>query len=87
MSLIAHLCVNCGHPDFWRSGAGSAVPGRCSCGCACTPGPPELRPSFDQAGNRVERIIPPGEKIGGHFSTPLCGCQGCKDLYEQQTAA
>ena len=85
MSLITHPCTTCGHPDFWRSGFGSRSPGKCSCGCNCTPGAPEVRPTFDRASNQVEQIIPPGEKDRGRFMVPLCGCQACKALYEQLT--
>lgn len=84
MSLIAHLCTRCGHPDFWRSGAAG---GSCSCGCTCTPGEPELRPTFDVASRPVARIVPPGEKVGGLSLMRTHDCKGCRALYERLTAA
>lgn len=87
MSFITHLCTQCGHPDIRRTGFGGAAPGRCACGCNCTPGEPEVRPSFDLAGRPVERVNPPGKKLGGDNGQPVCGCPGCKALYEQLAAA
>lgn len=83
MSLITHRCTRCGHPDYWRQAAN----GPCSCGCACQPGEPEVRPTWDVASQRVQRIVKPGEKLGhGLAAIRLCGCKDCKALYEQQKA-
>lgn len=55
-----------------------------------------MRPTWDIAGQRVERIVKPGEKLGHGLSTDgskpatsirMCGCKDCKALYEQLTAA
>lgn len=87
MSYIGHLCTQCGHPDIWRlaqSGQGT----RCDsdgCGCRCTNGQPAVRPTFDLAGRRVERIVEPGQPITRGM--PTCGCQDCNDLYAKETQA
>lgn len=83
MALITHLCTRCGHPDYRRD-LRSAAPGPCTCGCRCTPGAPEVRPTWDTAGRRVERIMQPGEAMCPGVVT--CRCQACKDLHTQLTA-
>lgn len=84
MALIAHLCTRCAHPDIWRLPKTQCGNGPCSCQ-RCTPGPPQLRPTYDQAGRKVERIIKPGDDL--HPGVHTCGCAQCKALYEQLTAA
>ncbi len=85
MSYIGHQCTKCGHPDIWRlsqDGMGT----RCDsveCGCMCKPGEPQVRPTFDTAGQPVDRVIKPGDKIG---NLPTCGCGQCVALYEQVAA-
>lgn len=75
MALITHLCSNCGHPGYFQSN------GSCGCGCKCTPlAEPTVRPTFDEFGKRVERIIPPGESVGALKSHD---CADCKALYER----
>lgn len=58
-------------------------------------GKPELRPTFNVAGQRVERILKPGDRIGegldnglGHVTgsnTTTCDCGACKTFHEQLT--
>ena len=57
---------------------------------------PTILPSFDVAGRAVERIVPPGERLGVGLENGLggegmgfttCDCDGCKALYAQETAA
>jgi hypothetical protein len=86
MSLITHRCATCGHPDFWRLALTSNE--RCPadrCGCRCTPGEPELAPTFDLAGRPVERITEPSKRTG--FGVTTCSCDACKALYAELTGA
>ncbi|MCW2720493.1 hypothetical protein [Pseudonocardia sp.] len=87
MALISHACTICGHPDFWRlEHRNQPQCPMASCTCLrCTPGPPAVRSTYDQAGQKVERIIKPGDVL--HLGVPTCGCAKCKALYEQLTAA
>jgi hypothetical protein len=82
MSLITHRCRNCGHPDYWR-GEAQTCPNR-GCSCRCTPGPPEVTPTFDLAGQLVERMLEPGSKLSG---SRTCDCAACKALYAELTGA
>ncbi len=86
MSLITHRCTNCGHPDYWRLDRGETE--HCAdsrCACRCAPGVPEVAPTFDLAGQPVERITQPGERTG--FGVRTCGCKACKALYAELTGA
>lgn len=87
MSLIMHRCTDCGHPDYRRpvEGAGRRAVCDGSCSCRCTPGAPELAPTFDLAGQRVERVIKPGDKL--YAGLTMCGCKACKALYAELTGA
>lgn len=88
MGLITHPCTRCGHPDYWRRVTGPAaaeVCGTLDCRCrCCTPGPPEIRPTWDLAAALDDRLIEPGEKVGGPSGAWTCGCDDCKTLYQQQ---
>lgn len=75
MALLTHPCVKCGHGNYRQQN------GRCACGCQCTPDAESVvKPTFDVNGRKLQRIIPPGEKVGVLASH---GCDGCKALYAQ----
>lgn len=86
---IGHRCA-CGHGDLSHKTSSS---GKRSCDCQpcgrrCSRNEtPELLPTFDARGNRVERIIPPGEKLAteGDSGPLTCGCEDCKALYAEVT--
>lgn len=83
MSLITHRCTKCSHPDIWRLGRPGMLTDRCGddrCGCACAPGQPEVIPTWDLAGNRIERILAPGKTFAK--GAPTCGCADCKALHK-----
>lgn len=84
MSLITHRCTKCGHPDYWRSSTSGGCPGSCYCR-TCTPGAPELVPTFDLAARPVEKITPPGVKTG--FGVATHDCAACRALYDELTGA
>ncbi|MBA9003763.1 Lsr2 family protein [Thermomonospora cellulosilytica] len=93
--LIAHRCTKCGHPDYQRRPDKTRPDelGHCECGCLCTPGKPELIPTFNFIGQRIERIVEPGARLDGDGSDSLadgapvraCGCDACKALYAHLT--
>ncbi|MFF3643428.1 hypothetical protein [Streptomyces sp. NPDC002564] len=95
MALIGHRC-SCGHNDINHATdadgkrACTAKAGA-PCGKRCkTLGDPEVMPTFDRKGNRVERIIPPGEGLPtetGSTGTRTCPCDACQALYEQLAPA
>lgn len=78
MAVITHPCTKCKHADLWQDR------GRCNCGCNCTPGKPEVRPTYDQAGRPVEGITTPGESVG---PIKTHRCKACTALYEELTGA
>lgn len=92
--LIDHRCPKCQHPGYRRKEAESGR-GSCECGCRCSASKPELLPTFDVAGRKVERLIKPGGKFGhgvdnglGHaegLGVRTCDCAGCLALYEDLT--
>lgn len=80
--LIVHRCKTCGTADF--------------IGCSHKKkGDPEVVPTFDVAGRKVERIVAPGERLGtgldnglgeqGGGGVTACGCAACKALYADLT--
>lgn len=80
MSAIVHRCNTCGHPDIFHDGGLSCSWGACP-SHAPDYGPPEIIPTFDISGETVERVRPPGERLGGGSNSPsLCGCEDCKAL-------
>jgi hypothetical protein len=97
--LIAHRCINCAHPDYRRGLVdASGDRGPCACGHKCTASQlsrPQVMPTFDAAGRKVERIVAPGEPIGAGVDNGLghtdgigfrtCDCEGCKALYARLT--
>ena len=94
--LIAHRCPKCSHPDYRRGEtAVDGDRGSCVCGCKCTLGEPQVMPTFDVAGRKVERIVAPGERLGAGVDNGLgntdgiglrtCACAGCKGLHAQVT--
>jgi hypothetical protein len=60
-----------------------------SCGRGCRKNPrPELAPTFDCGGRRIERIVPPGEGLAtenGNSGVRTCDCDACKALYAELT--
>lgn len=89
MSIIAHLCTRCGHPDYWRRTRPGKVVEACGqgfgCVCQCTSGEPVVLPTYDITGRQSEQLIPPnGELCKGVWA---CGCPACRALHEQLTAA
>lgn len=85
MSLITHRCTKCAHPDIWRMDKPGVTKATCDgCACKCTPGQPEVIPTFDQAGQRIERIVKPGDAVSP--GVPTCNCKDCEALHEQLTA-
>lgn len=94
MAYIGHRCT-CGHTDLQHTqdGAGNTL-GRCTGSfnaCACGPIPaPEVVPSFDRKGKRVERIIEPGSGLPSESGAPVvktCPCDACVALHEQLVSA
>ncbi|MFB4280790.1 hypothetical protein ACBJ59_36260 [Nonomuraea sp. MTCD27] len=86
--IIAHSCTQCGCADFHRDdrrgGRTAYCPEPCKCQ-NCTPGEATLRPTYDRAGDVIERIIPPGGKSEGSYIV-ACSCTECHGLYELLTA-
>lgn len=89
MAYIGHRC-GCGHmdihhkPDAARSAC--LANGGKSCGNGCRKNPKaSVAPSFDRKGRPVERIVPPGERMGQVVKT--CGCEACHALYIELTGA
>jgi hypothetical protein len=84
MAYIGHRCA-CRHADIQHTEKN----GKRSCGCSpcdrrCTRAKtPELLPTFDVKGRRVEQIAPPGERLAGWV--PTCSCNACKSLYTELT--
>lgn len=78
MALIIHRCA-CGHPDFFHLPTAHPCT-NCTCR-ALRPGPSELLPTFDSAGQPVETVTEPGAAWGGGGKT--CGCDDCRNLYTQ----
>jgi hypothetical protein len=88
MSLITHRCTGCGHSDIGRLCRPGSLRERCGdehCVCVCTPGPPEVIPTWDQRGQRIEAVLAPGLAFAA--GAPTCRCQDCKALHERLTAA
>lgn len=86
MSLITHRCTGCRHIDLWRLVALNKE--RCPLPCChlCTPGPPEVVPTWDVAGNLVERVSKPGEpSLRQDIRTH--DCEACRALYDQLQGA
>lgn len=87
MSYLTHPCTECGC-GLEKRGGGRAPSGSsvCSCGHAiCRPGPPELRKTYDVAGQPVEAITPPGGTTGFGFTT--CTCKACTALHAELAPA
>lgn len=95
--LIDHTCRTCGHPSVWgsahpqiqrereREGWPNMACGQgCHSGKRCDWAPPQIRRTWDKDGRLVERIHPPGEPWAAGLVA--CGCDACRELYEQQTA-
>jgi hypothetical protein len=93
MAYIGHRC-DCGHTDLQHEhDATSDTLGRCTAeyGVTCSRGcglvnEPEVIPTFDAKGNRVERVIEPGDglrSMGGAVIVRTCTCDACRALYEQ----
>lgn len=91
MAYIGHRC-GCGHSDLHhnRDAAKSACQARGgrSCGRGCRKSPTSLEiPTFNLKGHSVERIVAPGERMGGPGGIPTCTCANCQALYAELTAA
>lgn len=91
MAFIGHRC-SCGHNDINHAedGKGKRVctaNGGAPCKRRCkTNGEPELMPTFDGKGNRVERIVRPGGGLAIGDAHPIgrtCECESCQSLYGQ----
>jgi hypothetical protein len=95
MAFIGHRC-SCGHNDLnhTQNDKGKRI---CtaraggSCGKGCYPqGEPEVMPTFDRKGLRVERLITPGnglETENGTHVVRTCTCDDCQALYQQLAPA
>lgn len=85
MSLIAHRCVACGHPDIFHEANAT-----CSHGCCAAHapvyGPPEVLRTFDGHGRPVTTIAEPGSafRAFARGTVDLCGCQQCHALYQDR---
>ena len=88
MSLLAHTCT-CGHPDFHHL----RLTGECSYGWCrerCREvkpaAEPEVLPTFDWAGREIERLIPPGGRLGPPKNpVTTCSCDACEATYLELT--
>ncbi|WP_055696530.1 hypothetical protein [Streptomyces silaceus] len=97
MAYIGHRC-DCGHSDLQHAEDGTSTTlGRCAAEygvtCSRTCGPlnqSEVIPTFDCKGNRVERVIVPGEGLpseSGASIVKTCPCESCTALHEQVASA
>lgn len=100
MSYIGHTCP-CGHSDLNHTNyltAPTCKASGCTRPCAVEP-EPTLRPTFDSAGRVIERIVPPGGRIGTGVpkgdatatytdaigGPETCDCDACTALHTELT--
>ncbi|MFD5081890.1 hypothetical protein ACFWOG_04510 [Kitasatospora sp. NPDC058406] len=91
MAYIGHRC-GCGHMDTQHKAGAPKSTCEARAGLSCRTGCRKsvkslLRPTFDLKGRPVERIVPPGERIGGNNGHVTCACDNCEALYAELTAA
>ena len=82
--LIAHRCRVCDHLDT-HNRSGRCCEGRCR-RCRHSPcdyGPPQIVPTFDEAGNVQAIIVPPGTRASRGLEP--CNCADCNALYATET--
>lgn len=85
MAYIGHRC-GCGHMDIRHELKKDGTRGSCSCSNRCRKSTTAtVAPSFDPKGRTVERIVPPGERLGN--VVPTCSCDACEALYAELTGA
>lgn len=93
--FIGHRC-GCGHMDIHHTvpkdpnGRRSCTAkAGTSCGRGCRKNPrSEVAPTFDCGGRRIERIVPPGERLaseGSSGTVATCDCDACQALYAELT--
>lgn len=98
MAYIAHRC-GCGHLDTQHNpsrdpntpnerGACTADAGRACHGTCEWGAEPEVYPTFNLKRQPIERIVVPGTRYGAEAGgVPTCGCDNCKALYAELSAA
>lgn len=89
MSVLMHLCRECGHREVSHDGGDRGYSQCCCCRGAGEIDPiPRLVPTFTLDG-KAEPLYRPGSEWnpGSVHRLTLCGCTACRTAYEEASGA
>jgi hypothetical protein len=81
--IIDHRCDRCGHRKLQHD-RGYCMADHCRDRCSpqlAEYGPPEVFPTFTEAGRRIDTFTKPGSVIFPRWNDRACGCADCRALY------